>query len=879
MFSSKEIRQQFIDFFTNKGHVFVKSSPVVPADDPTLLFTNAGMNQFKDIFLGKQEPQFPSVVNSQVCIRAGGKHNDLDEVGKDGYHHTLFEMLGNWSFGHYYKKEAIKWAWELLTEIWHLPKTRLYATVHESDDEAYSFWKTETDIEHTHISKHGDKDNFWEMGEVGPCGPSSEIHIDMGKHSCNLDHEKDHVCGVNGECHRYLELWNLVFMQYLRNTDRSLTPLKSKYVDTGAGFERLCRVLQGADSNYETDVFSSIINEIKLLNNSTLAKTEETKEQSIAYRVIADHIRTLCFAIAEGCIPSNEGRGYVIRRILRRAAGYGRKINLSEPFLYRLVDAVSNQMSDYFDILKNQTEFVKTIIKTEEIKFNQTLDKGLSLFDELKKKLDSNVISGKEAFLLHDTYGFPLDFTKILADENGFTVDENGFVDEMEKQKQRARNASNFKLQLDDLKWVIFNQDLSTKFLGYSANKCEASILRYAFVDETEVRIILDKTVLYAEAGGQISDRGTLFNDDTVINVFNVQKEGDVFVHYGHLAKGKITNQQYMVKYNSDFREKIIRNHTATHLLHAILKDVLGPHVQQKGSMVTNTGLRFDFMHTAAMTRSQIRIVEKKVNYHIRNCTMLKTSIENFQEAKRKGAVALFGEKYGDKVRVVSIGNISTELCGGVHVHKTGQIGYFKIVSEGSIASGVRRIEAVTGSGAVKHALKNEATLSKICDLLSANETNVIEKIEKIIEDNKSYRYDIDILKTKNSSLFIDELVLNAVKINSIKCVYKLLTVSNTTELKTMGDLLKEKIISGIGVLVSEIEGKVTILSVVTNDLITKLSAGNVVSKLAVIVDGKGGGRADLAMAGGKAIDKIGDLMNEIPNVLLELTSEKNIVH
>ena len=863
MISNKIIRQQFIDFFISKGHAFVSSSSVVPIDDPTLLFTNAGMNQFKDIFLGIKDSEIPSAVNSQKCIRAGGKHNDLDEVGRDGYHHTFFEMLGNWSFGDYYKKEAIQWAWELFTEIWKLPKDKLHATVHHTDDEALELWKEVTDINPNHITKHGDKDNFWEMGETGPCGPCSEIHIDRGEEFCNLKNTEGHECKVNGDCHRYIELWNLVFMQYQRNEDRSLTPLKNKFVDTGAGFERVCQVLQNVNSNYDTDVFQPIIKEIVKI--SGIAYSEET---GVSHRVIADHIRTLSFAIADGGMPSNEGRGYVLRRILRRAARYGRNLDLKDPFLYKLVDSLVENMGEHFEELKARADFIKTIIKNEEERFNQTLDKGLSLFEELIKNLEGTVISGKDAFMLYDTYGFPLDLTKILAEENNFTIDEEAFNKEMEKQKQRAREASNFKLQFEEVQWISLRDDSLNKFLGYEVNSCNTHIVKYAHINDTEVKIILDQTPFYAESGGQVADKGRLHNDFTEIQIFNVQKEGDNFVHYGKILRGRIDNTPYIAMIDAEMRLSTARNHTATHLLHSALKTVLGEHVQQKGSLVNADALRFDFTHFSAMTFDEIQLVERIVNEQIRDCTELKIEIKSIDEAKKDGATALFGEKYGETVRVISVGSFSKELCGGTHVNNTGQLGCFKILSESSSAAGIRRLEAITAINTEQYFEENENLLHNVFKILSANKNNIIEKLEKLIYDNKKQERDIEILKAQNSAGLLDELISKKHSENSIDFVYGLVHATKVEELKTMGDLLKEKLKAGIGVLVAEIDEKVSIIVIVTKELTKKIQAGKIVGELSLIVDGKGGGRPDMAMAGGKSTEKVNELLQQIPVII-----------
>ncbi len=691
-FDSKTVRQQFIDFFVNKEHHAVKSAPVIPYEDPTLLFTNAGMNQFKDIFLGRKTAEIKRAVDSQKCIRAGGKHNDLDEVGKDGYHHTFFEMLGNWSFNDYYKKEAISWAWELLTEVWKLPKDKLYATVHDSDEEAFKLWSELTDIDPTHIEYHGDKDNFWEMGETGPCGPCSEIHFDRGEDFCNLKDDENHDCKVNGDCHRYIELWNLVFIQYNRMPDRSLDPLPARFVDTGAGFERICQVLQGYTSNYDTDLFQPIIKEVEKMSGMVYHQDE----RGTSHRVIADHIRALTFAISDGELPSNEGRGYVLRRILRRAAHHGRLLGMKEPFLFELVDKVVEILGDHYTEISEQLIHTKLIIKIEEKRFNLTLDKGIQRFEEIIANLrateDKKTIPGKDAFTLYDTYGFPLDLTRIMAEDTGYIVDEEGFNIEMEQQKQRAREASKFVMADEEIDWIEVDKDIPTEFIGYSDTTSTCRILKYNLDDDNNVKLVLDKTPFYAESGGQVADTGRIYNEKCEIKITDVQKNQDKFVHYGKITRGFINEDQFIAVIESEYRLRIKRNHTATHLLHKALKEVLGDHVNQKGSLVHPDHLRFDFTHFQQLNERELRLVEKLVNEKVRAAMNLETRIMDIDDAKKSGATALFGEKYGDKVRVVSIGDYSTELCGGTHLDNSGEIGLFKITSESSIAAGVRRI-------------------------------------------------------------------------------------------------------------------------------------------------------------------------------------------
>ncbi len=861
MKKSSEIRAQFIDFFKSKGHTFVKSSPVVPQDDPTLLFINAGMNQFKDIFLDKVEAKYLRAVNSQKCIRAGGKHNDLDEVGKDGYHHTFFEMLGNWSFGDYYKKEAISWAWELITDVWKLDKSKLYATVHHSDQEAYDLWKEVTDIDPSHISYHGDKDNFWEMGETGPCGPCTEIHYDRGEDYCGV--QGQHKCEVNGDCHRYMEIWNLVFMQYFRESDASLTPLKKTHVDTGSGFERICQILQNKDSNYHTDLFMPIINDI-----SKISGVEYDSEKSVSHRVIADHIRCLTFALSDGGMPSNEGRGYVLRRILRRAARYGRKIGLKEPFLYKLVDSVISVMGDHFSELKDKRDYIMMVIKAEEERFNQTLDKGLEKFEDIINSLEEKTIPGKDAFTLYDTFGFPIDLTNILAEERGLLVDMQGFEQAMEEQKERARNSSKFSMDHDDTDWVVLEKNQQTNFVGYDSLTCHSTILRYALEDKNLVKVVLDKSPFYAESGGQTGDKGLIKGDNFLIQVYDVKKLADSFVHLGKLIEGEITSKNVLASVNQSVRRDTASNHTATHLLHSALRQVLGSHVQQKGSLVDGKGLRFDFTHFSAVTPDEINQVENIVNSEIRENSPVSVAVQSIEEAKKAGAMALFGEKYGDQVRVVSVADFSMELCGGTHVKATGEIGPFKIISESSSAAGIRRIEAITGQQVFQYFSSLEDKLTNIKELLSANDKNLVEKVKKALVDNRDLKREIEEMKAKQASSLVNDLLSNAKLLGTTKLVISQVQVDNPNDLRNLGDQLKDRLKSGIGVLIANLGNKVSLLTVVTSDLTKQYQAGKIVGQLATIVGGKGGGRPDSAMAGGKDVDKITEALNAVESII-----------
>jgi len=864
--SSQEIRKQFIDFFVAKGHTFVPSSPVIPADDPTLLFTNAGMNQFKGIFLGTRDASVNRAVNSQKCIRAGGKHNDLEEVGKDGYHHTFFEMLGNWSFGDYYKKEAIAWAWELLTETWHLPKELLYATVHDSDQEAYELWKTLTNINPEHISYHGDKDNFWEMGETGPCGPCSEIHIDRGSLHCDKQHIPGHVCRVNGDCSRYIELWNLVFIQYNRLEDRSLQPLKQRFVDTGAGFERIAQVLQDKSSNYETDLFTPIIERIAQLSHQ-----EYTLEHGISHRVIADHIRCLCFALADGGFPSNEGRGYVLRRILRRAARHGRLLGFAEPFLYLLVDTVVDVMGNHFTELQGKQDYLKMVIKAEEDRFNHTLDTGLEKLNEIVAQTTGDTVSGSDAFTLYDTYGFPLDLTHILAEEKGLKVDDAGFEQEMNLQRQRARSASKFSMNTDDITWTELLPASSSEFVGYNETKVNTYITSYALLNDGRLLIQLAKTPFYAESGGQVADTGVISSNTLKLRITDVKKQEDKIIHYAELQQGSIDSQPVCAEIYYSRRLDIARNHTATHILHRALKQVLGDHVVQKGSLVHPEYFRFDFAHFQAIKKDELQRIEDLVNEIILDNRSVRVNIQSIDQAKAEGAMALFGEKYGDQVRVVSITDWSKELCGGTHAHATGDLGLFKITSESSSAAGIRRIEGITGHAALVWVHNLQASLERVANKLHSPVSGIEVKLDNLLLESSTLQSELNMLKSKLNSGLADQLMQTAKPEGEIKLIIAQTDISGSDELKQLAEQIRDKSVNTVSVLLNLAENKLTILCTVSADLLYKYHAGKLVGQIAAMLDGKGGGRPDLAMAGGKAIDRIPEVINQIPGLFSNL--------
>ncbi|MFH0733390.1 MAG: alanine--tRNA ligase [bacterium] len=858
--TSTEIRKQFLEFFEQKEHHIVRSAPVVPQDDPTLLFTNAGMNQFKDVFLGVGKREYKRAADTQKCIRVSGKHNDLEEVGHDTYHHTFFEMLGNWSFGDYYKTEAISWAWELLTDVFKLPKERLWVTVYRTDQEALDLWKTKTDINPIHILKFDEKDNFWEMGETGPCGPCSEIHI-------NISDDYDNPDWVNAGKPECIEIWNLVFIQYNRDKDGVLHDLPAKHVDTGMGFERLCAVMQGKNSNYDSDVFTPIINEIAKISGVEY-KDEDKK---IAMRVIADHIRTLTFAITDGAVPSNEGRGYVLRRILRRAARYGRKLNLTEPFLYKLVDKLVELMGEVFTEIKENSEKVKNIIHSEENSFHTTLDRGIDLFEQAASKVlntNGTTISGEEIFKLYDTFGFPVDLTNVMAKEKGLSIDETGFEKLMEIQKERARKVTKDKLSSLNLSVQSeIGSDLEniadTIFTGYNELTNNAEVL-YVKEEGNSLAIILNKTPFYAESGGQVEDFGYIeFNGlkmavkdlvKTNNKIIHLVDKTEIIIKVGDVVKAVVDDKR---------RWDIMRNHSATHLLHKILRTILGTHVQQAGSYVGPDRLRFDFSHFEKVTSEQLLEIEKIVNEKIREHIALNHHNEiPYEEAKKMGALMFFGDKYGDKVNVVQFGDFSMEFCGGTHVKNSSQIGIFKILTETSIASGVRRIEAITGAGVEKYIHQQAEEIKKNS-----------EKIAELNEEKRKLEKELADYKFKEKLGGIDKVLKNCTLVGDINVFKGVINAENMDELKLFGDELRNKIKSGVGVLFAVLQDKVGIVCVVTDDLIKnrKLSAGKIVGELAKLVDGGGGGKPHLATAGGKSVEKIDFTLSSVEEKIKEI--------
>ncbi|MFI5252831.1 MAG: alanine--tRNA ligase [Bacteroidota bacterium] len=919
--TSTEIRKQFLSFFEERGHKIVPSAPVIPYADPTLLFTNAGMNQFKDVFLGTGTRDYARAADSQKCIRVSGKHNDLEEVGRDTYHHTFFEMLGNWSFGDYYKKEAIEWAWELLTKVWGLEKKRLYATVYHDDDEAYELWKTVTDIEHSHVLRFGKKDNFWEMGETGPCGPCSEIHIDL---------TPDYSGGklVNAGDARVMEIWNLVFIQYNRDTQGTLTPLPAKHVDTGMGFERLCAVLQKKKSNYDTDVFMPLIDEIGRLSGKPYQGwVQGDSPMQVAMRVISDHVRALTFAIADGAMPSNEGRGYVLRRLLRRAARFARNLGIRDSFIYKVVPVLVQTMGDAYPEIREKQNLVERIIQQEEESFNQTLDKGIGLhLDEVKRCVDRRVriFSGDVAFKLHDTYGFPIDLTELMAAEHGMKVDMQRFDELMNEQKTRAREArGHADVGVSESVKVQLLSSGETKFIGYTKLEADvevAEILGNQF-------ITLKETPFYTESGGQVSDIGDIYSDGFTARVTNSYKQNNKFIHEIKVFSGNIENfhgTKVHTKVNESRRHNIERNHSATHLVHEALRQVLGTHLHQQGSLVAPDRLRFDFNHFDKISKEELKAIEEIVNQKITDTIDVNALNDpnawlTIDEAKKKypNVKMFFGDKYGDKVRIVEIDPaFSVELCGGTHVGNTRDIGLFKIISESSIASGIRRIEAVTGEGLKKYLDEQLVKIGNMDDQLgklyeekealekelgkfkSVERTPVpspirvslstdsfstksiadiehgmdereraIDEVNKLTHDLKK---EISKFRVQDASSNIDALMGNKIEVNGFSVVAARIDVRDIEELKNIGDTLRSKIGSGIGVLAAVIDDKVSLVCVVTDDLIKekKLQAGKIVGELAKRVGGGGGGKPHLATAGGKDVAKLDDALKAAPEII-----------
>ena len=851
--STAEIRQAFLDFFHSKGHQVVASSSLVPHNDPTLLFTNAGMNQFKDVFLGLDKRNYSRATTSQRCVRAGGKHNDLENVGYTARHHTFFEMLGNFSFGDYFTHDAIQFAWELLTsEKWFaLPKERLWVTVYESDDEAYEIWEKEVGIPRERIIRIGDNkgapyasDNFWQMGDTGPCGPCTEIFYDHG----------DHIWGgppgsPEEDGDRYIEIWNIVFMQFNRQADGTMEPLPKPSVDTGMGLERIAAVLQHVNSNYDIDLFRTLIQAVAKVTGAT-----DLSNKSL--RVIADHIRSCAFLIADGVMPSNENRGYVLRRIIRRAVRHGNMLGAKETFFYKLVGPLIDVMGSAGEDLKRQQAQVEQVLKTEEEQFARTLERGLALLDEELAKLSGDTLDGETAFRLYDTYGFPVDLTADVCRERNIKVDEAGFDAAMEEQRRRAREASGFGADYN----AMIRVDSASEFKGYDHLELNGKVTAL-FVDGKSVDainagqeavVVLDQTPFYAESGGQVGDKGELKGANFSFAVEDTQKYGQAIGHIGKLAVGSLkVGDAVQADVDEARRARIRLNHSATHLMHAALRQVLGTHVSQKGSLVNDKVLRFDFSHNEAMKPEEIRAVEDLVNAQIRRNLPIETNIMDLEAAKAKGAMALFGEKYDERVRVLSMGDFSTELCGGTHASRTGDIGLFRIISESGTAAGVRRIEAVTGEGAIATVHADSDRLSEVAHLLKGDSNNLADKVRSVLERTRQLEKELQQLKEQAAAQESANLSSKAIDVNGVKLLVSELSGVEPKMLRTMVDDLKNQLGSTIIVLATVAEGKVSLIAGVSKDVTDRVKAGELIGMVAQQVGGKGGGRPDMAQAGG----------------------------
>ena len=872
--TSNDIRNTFIDFFRSKNHEVVKSSSLIPGNDPSLLFTNAGMVQFKSVFLGEEIRSYKRAVTSQKCVRAGGKHNDLENVGYTARHHTFFEMLGNFSFGDYFKKEAILFAWELLTERFKLPKERLWVTVFETDDEAAHLWETLTDVTSQNIIRLGAKDNFWQMGDTGPCGPCSEILIDQGKEiGCGRPD-----CAVGCDCDRFLEIWNLVFMQYDRDKSGDLNPLPKPSIDTGMGLERLSAVMQGKHNNFDTDIFSEIISAIC----SSAKKTYGADSRAdTAIRVIADHIRSISFLLSEGLVPSNEGRGYVLRRIIRRASRYSKSLDIDEPVLYKLCDSVAASLGHVYPELIEEKPRVRKILQLEEERFNKTLEQGLIMLNNIiagLKKTGDKIVPGNELFRLYDTFGFPLDIAKDVAGENDLKIDEPGFHKEMEMQKAKARSSwSAEEVAVAPVYKELFQQYPKTVFVGYDDTEAEATVLAI-IRDSKTVRelnrgengeVLLDRTPFYAESGGQAGDRGELSFDDLKAVVTDTRKpiEG-MHIHKVQITEGSLkpgTKVRCSVGLSS--RTATMRNHTATHLLHAALRNLLGEHVKQAGSYVGPERLRFDFTHFDSLSRETMESLEDEVNDAILRNISINTTITDTKKAIESGVTALFGEKYGDTVRVVTVGDVSAELCGGTHVHATGDIGLLKIISEGSVASGIRRIEAVTGKEAVKEFRAEESELRKIAEILKTSE-NPSEKVRRLLGDLKELEKSLVKFKGRSAVESSSKILAAARDIKGIKVIAQQIDGMDSKDLRELADKVRDSLSSGVVLLASVKDDQAAMVAMVTKDLTGQYKAGDLLKQVAASAGGKGGGKPDIAQGGTKEIDKLDKAINSLYDII-----------
>ena len=879
MTSGKAIRDSFLDFFKDKTHTVVQSSSLVPQQDPTLLFTNAGMVQFKNIFLGVERPAFKRAASAQKCLRISGKHNDLEAVGRDTYHHTFFEMLGNWSFGDYYKEEAIDWAWDLLTREWGLPKDKLYATVFRDDDEAEALWHRISGLPPERVQRFDEKDNFWEMGDTGPCGPCSEIHLDRGPEACDLMSEAGHVCAVNAGCARYIELWNLVFIQYNRDAGGELHELPAKHVDTGMGLERITAVLQGVFSNYDVDLFRDIISATEELAGKAYG---DSAEGDVSFRVIADHARAVSSLIADGVLPSNDGRGYVLRRLLRRAARHGRLLGFEEPFLFRLVEPVASVLGEAYPELRTEAERIVGTVRAEEGRFAETLDKGLVLLEDSLSELRKSggkSLSGDVAFRLYDTYGFPVDLTEDILRGEGIAVDQEGFERLMEEQRTRSRTISvtanpvsfHFSVSQPTVSVSKGNEEAGlpqSHFLGYDRLDHESRVTALyhgnAPVEEVhegdEVQIIVAETPFYAESGGQVGDRGIIrtARGDAVEVVDTQHPTPQVSVHLGKVVSGRVAaGDEVELSVDGERRRRAMLNHSATHILHAILREHLGANVRQAGSLVAPDRLRFDFTHNGPVAPEILERIEREVNERVRDNAGVSTEEMDYDDAIRAGAMAFFGDKYGDRVRVVRIGDFSTELCGGTHIHQAGDIGLFRLSAEGGVSAGVRRIEAVTGATAFDVMRAYDAVLAEISGLLRSTHEDAVEKVRRLLERQKELERQVSELKGQLGQNRVPDLLAKAQK-NAAGASFIVEKVDgmDAKQLRETVDQIRQQMPDAFVFLACPGEKNVMLAAGAGSQLDGRYHAGNIIKQVAPTVGGGGGGRADFAQAGGKQPQK-----------------------
>jgi len=854
---SAEIRDAFLNYFESKGHSKVSSSSLVPGNDPTLLFTNAGMVQFKDVFLGAEKRDYCRAVSSQRCVRAGGKHNDLENVGYTARHHTFFEMLGNFSFGDYFKQDAIKFAWEFLTEELKLPKERLWVTVHISDDEAADIWVNEIGVDPARLSRL-DEDNFWQMGDTGPCGPSTEIFWDHGE-----DIPGGPPGSENDDLDRYIEIWNLVFMQYERDSTGEMTALPKPSIDTGMGLERVAAVMQGVHNNYDIDLFQHLI-------SAAIEVTQSKDPENASLKVLADHIRSCAFLIADGVQPSNEGRGYVLRRIIRRALRHGHKLGAKGVFFHKLVAPLTEVMGEAYPELVEKGDQIAKSIKAEEEQFARTLDKGMGVLESALKDLNGEVLPGELIFTLYDTYGFPTDLTNDIARERGYSLDLEGYESCMDQQRARARSASQFDIDYTD----SIRLDGSTDFSGYTTLEEKGTVLGLysegkqveSASEDMKVAVVLDKTSFYAESGGQVGDTGYLVSSDAKIEILDCKKSGEHSLHIGRVLSGTInTGDQVSAQVDKNLRQAIALNHSATHLAHEALRQVLGDQVSQRGSLVDSEKLRFDFSHNQAVTGEQIRQVEQMVNREIMRNTEVSTQLMSMDQAKQQGAMALFGEKYGDEVRVLTMGgDFSVELCGGTHVERTGDIGLIKITSESSVASGVRRIEAVTGKTALAYCDQSQDTVEKVAEIAKVAKDKVTEKVRQVIEDNRRLQKEIDQLKQKLANSSGSDIMSSAQQVKDITVLSTVVEGADAKSLKTVADQVRSKIEKGVFFLVAKEGDKASLVAGVTKNLTADIKAGDLMKHVSSQLDGKGGGRPDMAMGAASDLTNLAQALDSV---------------